>query len=390
MQTPSGKRTYQIVELVTFHELARRPSESLTSRSARPRVAQGARGVLGRHRVREDAGRPLHPELVPEVRDDLPVPVELGLVAAVERAGVERDAVGRVVEDARRRASASTSSSASGGEPSSGTVPKSAACARHDPGLVRILEANGAKLTKSRSLRDEARARAQLLGQLVAERRSAPSADGTRARRRAPPRCASGVNGRRHDVRVRMAGSGSTRRRGSSGPPRSGSGESRRRSRCGRDTPRGAAPCGRAGSRPRSAAWSGVSVTSSWAPIAFITSNMPAPRAAEVALDAEQRMSIRRDAHAQPSPRRARDLPDSCARCPGQNGQARARTGSARLGAARDEVAGALGGDDHPAAEDGVAAELGHRRTVAGIAHVGPGASGGLYYTVRRASRHDR
>ena len=49
-------------------------------------------------------GRPLHAELVPEVRHDLPVPVELRLVAAVERPGVQRDAVGGSSSAARRRA----------------------------------------------------------------------------------------------------------------------------------------------------------------------------------------------------------------------------------------------------------------------------------------------
>ena len=102
-----GRRTYQIIELVTYHELREQDGRSRAEpASRRQRVAQASRGVLGRHRIREDSRRPFHAELVAEVRDDLPVPVELGAIAAVERAGVQRDAVGRVVAglaEARQR-----------------------------------------------------------------------------------------------------------------------------------------------------------------------------------------------------------------------------------------------------------------------------------------------
>ena len=108
-------------------------------------------------------------------------------------------------------------------------------------------------------------------------------------------------------------------------------------------------------------ACSGVSVTSSWAPIAFMTSNMPGAAPAELALDAEQRVLVGRDADPPAAAvLDARDL-DGVQVLVARAERAGARRVRRRVPPAPGrQVARPLGGDDHPASEDRVASELGH------------------------------
>src|SRR5262249_38341226 len=81
---------------------------------------------------------------------------------------------------------------------------------------------------------------------------------------------------------------------------------------------------------------------------------------AELAFDAEQRMAIGRHAHAPVGS--VLDTGDLHRIEMLVAGAERARPGSldARTAATRREIAGPLGGDDHPAPQDGIASELGH------------------------------
>ena len=188
-----GRRTYQIVELVTFHERASgaRADGRLTSARRRAGAGRRPRGPPGFEKIPVAHSMP---SSWPRCGHDLPVPVELRPVAAVERARVEGDAVGR---DRRRpvpsRASASTSSSASGSSASSVDGAEVGLVRR--PALIQVsygyAEANGVKLTKSprcATTRSPACAASRPADR---RRRSAPCGGSTRGRRRAPPRGAS-------------------------------------------------------------------------------------------------------------------------------------------------------------------------------------------------------
>ena len=176
-------------------------SASRTQRADRAHAGSASRRrrarLLGGDGVREDARRPLHAELVAEVRHDLPVPVELGAIAAVERARVQRDAVGGIVAglaEPRQRVDEQLGQRRRG--PRRSTAPKSASCVT---GLIQVsygyAEANGVKLDEVAALRDHALARRAASRPAGRRTRSAPCGGSTRAR---PPSSSSmrfGVNG---------------------------------------------------------------------------------------------------------------------------------------------------------------------------------------------------
>src|SRR5262249_46715342 len=133
--------------------------------------AERVGGGFGRDGVRDDPGRPLHAELLTDQWDDLPVPVVVGLPAAIERAGVERDAVGRIVEKAAKTSDQVDEERGELGERLAADRPEVRGVdRREDPGFVRMLRRVRREGDASRTLCNHPGPEVELLGELVAER----------------------------------------------------------------------------------------------------------------------------------------------------------------------------------------------------------------------------